>query len=363
MRFPIGTKVKFIHTGDEGTVVSLIDSETVNVRLSGDDMEIPVNIENIVPGEQYVAPVKPLKGRPKPQPQFSTPPPPPKFTPPPVGVPVAAGNAQYAIIKSMGIQVAFDPINKDDGTPDKYLIYVLNDTQLDVIYNFALFLRGNLAFEHSSKLNGMHYERIGEMWFDNLNESPAFEMECWRLLTDGGGPKLFKEINIKPKTFFTKVITAPFLDHPVHHFRVFEKHELESSEEKNQGGKEDLKAYTERNSQPQAKVIHQQKDTKHEVKQLADFSSELDLHVENLVNDHRKLNNADILNLQIRRFEQYLDQAVRLGVDRVFIVHGVGEGKLKNAIATILLQHPHVKTFKNEYHPRYGYGATEIEFL
>lgn len=364
MRFPIGTKVKFIHTGDEGTVVSLIDSETVNVRISGDDMEIPVNVENIVPAEQYVASVKPPKGRPKPQSQLQhIPPPPPRFTPPPVGVPVAAGNGQYAIFKSMGLQVAFDPIYKEDGSPDKYLIYVLNDTRLDVVYNFALFLGAKLSFEHSSKLNGLHYERIGEMWFDDLNESPTIQMECWRLLTDGEGKKLFKEIKIKAKTFFTKVITAPFLDRPVHHFRVFEKHELELSEEKNSESTEDLKAYTERNSQPQAKVIHQQKESKHEVKQLADFSLELDLHVENLATDHRKLNNADILNLQIRRFEQYLDQAVRVGVDRVFIVHGVGEGKLKNAIATILLQHPYVKTFKNEYHPRYGYGATEVEFL
>jgi hypothetical protein len=361
MRFPIGTKVKFIHTGDEGTVVSLLDAETVNVRISGDDMEIPVNIENIVPAEQYVAAVKVPKGRPK-MTQMNVPPPPPRFTPPPLRVPVSAVQSSYSIMRSMGIQLAFDPIHKDDGSLEKYLIYVLNDTRMDVVYNFALFLGGKLAFEHSSRLQGMNYERIGEMWFDDLNESPAIEMECWRILTDGGGKKLHKELKIKAKTFFTKVLTAPMLDRPVHHFRIFEKHELESGEEPSQN-EEDLKAYTERNAQPQAKTQSPQRDSKHEVKQLAEFSAELDLHVEKLVPEHRRLNHADILNLQIRRFEQYLDQAVRLGMERVFIVHGVGEGKLKNAIATILLQHPYVKTFKNEYHPRYGYGATEIEFL
>lgn len=360
MRFPIGTKVKFIHTGDEGTVVSLIDAETVNVRLTGEDMEIPVNLENIVHADQYVATAKPLKGKPK-SAQSNLPPPPPKYTPPAVGVPVKAGNAQYAIIKSMGVQLGFDPIYKEDGSPEKYLIYVINDTRMDVVYNFTLTLNKRSAIEHSSKLNALHYERIGELWFDQLNDGPSVQMECWRLLTDGGGKKLAKELNIKPKTFFTKILTAPFLDRPVHHFRMFEKHELEFTEEKEQGA-EDLKSYTERNIQPHAKIIHHQSETKHEVKLLAEFNPELDLHIENLVKDERKLNHADILNLQIRHFETYLDKAVRIGVERVFIIHGVGEGKLKNAIATILLQHPHVKTFKNEYHPRYGYGATEVEF-
>ncbi len=359
MRFPIGTKVKFIHTGDEGTVVSLLDAETLNVRITGDDMEIPVNIENVVPAAQYVAAAQPMKGKPKPQ--MNIPPPPPRHVPPAVGVPVKAGNAQYAIIKSMGIQLAFDPIYKEDGSPEKYLIYVINDTRMDVVYNFTLFMGKRAVLEHSSKLNGLHYERIGEMWFDQLNDSPSVEMECWRLLTDDGGKKLKKELNIKAKTFFTKVITAPFLDRPVHHFRIFEKHELELADEK-EASAEDLKSYTERNIQPQSKIIHHHSEPKHEVKQMAEFNPELDLHVENLVKDQRKLNNSDILNLQIRHFEQYLDKAVRVGVDRVFIIHGVGEGKLKNAIATILMQHPHVKTFKNEYHARYGYGATEVEF-
>jgi dsDNA-specific endonuclease/ATPase MutS2 len=44
------------------------------------------------------------------------------------------------------------------------------------------------------------------------------------------------------------------------------------------------------------------------------------------------------------------------------VIHGLGKGKLKNEIATRLINHPEVKTFKNEYHPKYGFGATEIIF-
>ncbi|RME96879.1 MAG: hypothetical protein D6772_11235, partial [Bacteroidetes bacterium] len=57
---------------------------------------------------------------------------------------------------------------------------------------------------------------------------------------------------------------------------------------------------------------------------------------------------------------RYLDQAIRLGAERVFVIHGVGEGKLRDAIAERLRQNPQVVDFKNEYHPRYGFGATEV---
>ncbi|RQH21817.1 hypothetical protein D5R40_31195 [Okeania hirsuta] len=49
-------------------------------------------------------------------------------------------------------------------------------------------------------------------------------------------------------------------------------------------------------------------------------------------------------------------------MERVFVIHGVGEGKLRNAIATRLIKYPEVVSFKNEFHPRYGFGATEIIF-
>ena len=74
------------------------------------------------------------------------------------------------------------------------------------------------------------------------------------------------------------------------------------------------------------------------------------------------MNNAEILRLQLRTFDDYLEKAIRVGVPKVFIIHGLGKGRLRNEIASRLIRHPEVETFKNEYHPRYGYGATEVIF-
>ena len=89
---------------------------------------------------------------------------------------------------------------------------------------------------------------------------------------------------------------------------------------------------------------------------------ELDLHIERLTNRREKLNNSEMMRLQLSRFDQYMDEAIRLGVERVFIIHGLGTGRLKNAIASRLIALSEVKTFKNEYHPKYGWGATEVIF-
>ncbi|HMW26356.1 MAG TPA: hypothetical protein PKC51_06935 [Ferruginibacter sp.] len=43
-------------------------------------------------------------------------------------------------------------------------------------------------------------------------------------------------------------------------------------------------------------------------------------------------------------------------------MHGVGEGRLRDEIHDILRLKKEVKSFVNQYHHLYGYGATEIFF-
>ena len=43
-------------------------------------------------------------------------------------------------------------------------------------------------------------------------------------------------------------------------------------------------------------------------------------------------------------------------------VQSAGEGKLRDEIHDILRLKKEVKTFVNQYHPLYGFGATEIFF-
>ena len=89
---------------------------------------------------------------------------------------------------------------------------------------------------------------------------------------------------------------------------------------------------------------------------------ELDLHIENLVKEWEGLKNIAILAIQLNEFQRYLDLAISHHQHTMIVIHGLGRGKLKDEIHTILKQTPEVERFVNEYHPRYGYGATEIFF-
>lgn len=46
----------------------------------------------------------------------------------------------------------------------------------------------------------------------------------------------------------------------------------------------------------------------------------------------------------------------------LIIIHGIGEGTLRNEIHDRLKLKKEVKSFVNQFHPLYGYGATEIYF-
>ncbi|PON17758.1 hypothetical protein C2W62_11485 [Candidatus Entotheonella serta] len=56
--------------------------------------------------------------------------------------------------------------------------------------------------------------------------------------------------------------------------------------------------------------------------------------------------------------EQYLERALSRGMSRVRIIHGIGTGRLRNAITELLRRHPHVRQFEAG---DAGGGSTVVE--
>lgn len=346
MLFSIGTKVRFKHSNDEGTVTGMLDEDMVNVRLKDAGFEIPVFIDDIVPVTDPV-PVVALAKKTAPKPPT-----------PDIKSPLI--ESQYAILKSAGIQLAFDPVLDREGQARQYKIFLINDTRYDLIYTVELWLNNYIHLQQSAKINSMSCIELGELLYDQLNDNPVFEIESWCITTEGTGAKMQKSLRIKPKVFFKKTLTAPLLNRPVHLFKLIEN--VQTAQEPKV---EDLITYTKKKATaPEAADAWSDIRSRlsHEVVDLSEFLPEIDLHIENLVAEYNKMSNADILRLQMKHFEQYIDRAIRLGVERVFIVHGVGKGRLREAIAAELRHRPEVRSFRNEYHHKYGYGATEVIF-
>ncbi|MFN8301623.1 MAG: Smr/MutS family protein [Saprospiraceae bacterium] len=351
MLFSIGTRVRFKYTGETGTITAQLDSDMLQVRLDSDpSIEIPAfedDLERNISSEKTAPGAKFIQGK-----QEKKPEPPPR----------REIKAQYMILKPKGLQLGFEPMYNRDGTVTQYKIWLINDTGFEFLVEFDLYAGDRRVLGCGEKIGATTVLEIGDMLYDELNESPEVDISIQRITTAGPEEPLFKTLKIKPKQFFNSFQTAPILNILAYLFLVFDSFEQPARK----ASDNDLKDYTRQNARKERPSSVQQGHARpfhtFNIEEFAHFEPEIDLHIENLTNGFARLDKSEILRLQLLHFERFMDKAIRLGVSRVFIIHGMGEGKLKEAIASKLREYPEVHKFKNEYHHKYGYGATEVLF-
>lgn len=86
---------------------------------------------------------------------------------------------------------------------------------------------------------------------------------------------------------------------------------------------------------------------------------EVDLHIEELVEDHMGWTNAEILIYQLEKFESVLNTAFQTGKRKMVVIHGRGDGILRFEIRKKLRDYPGIEVHDGSY-KNYGQGATEI---
>ena len=86
---------------------------------------------------------------------------------------------------------------------------------------------------------------------------------------------------------------------------------------------------------------------------------EVDLHIEKLVPSAKGMNNYDILNIQVDTAKRQLDFAIKNRIQKVVLIHGVGEGVLKAELDFLLNRYSNI-SFQEASFQKYGFGATEI---
>jgi len=86
-----------------------------------------------------------------------------------------------------------------------------------------------------------------------------------------------------------------------------------------------------------------------------------DLHIEQLVSNHKSMSNYDILELQLETAKRHIEFALNKKIQKIVLIHGVGEGVLKTELAYLYKKYPQIIAQEANYQ-RYGQGATEIYF-
>lgn len=113
------------------------------------------------------------------------------------------------------------------------------------------------------------------------------------------------------------------------------------------------------NSQAIAKSTH---------KTVPQFNFEIDLHIEDLLDDHIGLSNFEIMQIQMQACRMFIEKALRLNAKKAVLIHGKGEGVLKHEIYNYLDRLENTKHIRIEYndasYTNYGKdGATEVRFI
>lgn len=89
---------------------------------------------------------------------------------------------------------------------------------------------------------------------------------------------------------------------------------------------------------------------------------EVDLHIEELLDNWNGMSNAQLLDVQLKRVQKEMDEAIAQHLRRVIFIHGVGNGRLKTEVRKLLSTYGNVRIHDASF-SRYGFGATEAEVI
>jgi hypothetical protein len=253
-----------------------------------------------------------------------------------------------------GVWISFLPQFTTDEFGDdvvEYLkVHLLNHTENAFHFIYKLQFFGNTGFELKNSILPFADFYVHDIPFADMNDSPSFAIEFSLQQPDKRKAAYFEtSLKLKAKQLFDKIEEIKKKNEPTFSYRLFERYP-----DKQEDDTIDVSTLVSKG----IKVYNAKEARKH----LPSARSVIDLHIEKLSDDWKHLSNAEILDIQLKEFEKWYELALAHHQPTLTIIHGVGSGRLRDEIHDILRLKRDVKSFVNQYHPSYGYGATEIYF-
>jgi hypothetical protein len=337
MKFQVGDKVLILHSNEEGEVIDIMNEKMVMVEVRGvkfpayiDQLDFPYfkrfSEKKMFPAKKekrYVDDVKKEKHKP-------------------------------AARKEDGVWLTFLPVFRSDEFGDEIVeelkVHLVNHTSSAYHFDYKLLYFGKPGFELKNQVQAFEDFYLHDVAFEDMNDNPSFSFEFSLLKPDRKKAEFFEsQLKLRARQLFAKIEEIRTKNEATFSYRLFENYPDKVYEEP---------IDTSRLASKGFKVY----DAKHARRHLEPARSVVDLHIEKLTNDWKHLGNFEILSLQLATFEKYLELALAHLQPSLIVIHGVGEGKLRDEIHERLRLKKEVKSFVNQYHPLYGYGATEIFF-
>ncbi len=335
MKYQIGDKIIVLHSDEEGQVVDIINDKMVMIEVRGvkfpaymDQIDFPYfkmfSQKTIFPKKKiFIDDIK--KEKPVPRKKVAD-----------------------------GVLLSFIPVFDkdvfDDDVVEKLRIYLVNQNEEAYNFDYKLFFAGENNFQLKNTIGGLSEFYLHDVSFEDMSDNPRFDVE-FSLINENKKKALYFEtsLKVKAKQLFKKIEETQQKNEPTFSYELFLTYPDRADEER-----PDLSSL--------GNAGYRVYDAKNARSYLPPARSVIDLHIEKITDNQKLLSNFEMLTLQLNEFEKYYELAVAHHQPTLIVIHGVGEGKLRDEIHEILRLKKEVKSFVNQFHPLYGFGATEIYF-
>ncbi len=335
MKYEIGDKIIVLLTDEEGTVVDIMNDKMVMIEVRGvkfpaytDQIDFPYfkmfTQKKVVEKKKiYVDNVK--KEKPALKQKTGT-----------------------------GVWLSFIPVFDkdvfDDDLVEKLKVYLINNNEEEYNFHYNLFFSGESHFELKNNIRPNSDFYLHDVDFDDISDNPKFDVEFSLVKEQKKKAPYFEtSLKLKGKQLFKRIEELQLKNEASFAYELFTEYPDRVEEEKVDLGKLGNAGY---------RVY----DASRVRENLAPARTVVDLHIEKVTDKWKDMSNVEMLEAQLNAFEKYYDLAVSHQQPQLIVIHGVGQGKLRDEIHEQLRLKKEVKSFVNQFHPMYGYGATEIYF-
>lgn len=260
--------------------------------------------------------------------------------------------ALYPDPDGSAVQLACLPLAQLD-----YDVALLNFSTATLMYSARHTAAGRQQWTKRGLVGPASGVLLGYLYRDHLNESAEVEVQTSRKTASGTDSLQSRTVRLKPKTFFKNARSVSWYEGEVTVFDVFARAAI-------------TRAAPPPRPEPAPEVAHAPeapaaapRRNAYGVTAAAEFPESLDLHAGTLLGDTTGMSAGEIVEAQLRHVGEYLETAIRVGVPKVYIVHGKGSGALRRRVHELLGRMGDIEGFRGEYHPRFGHGATTVQLL
>ncbi len=342
MEFRIGDKVKFLNEEGQGVVTRIIDKKLVGVMID-EGFELPVMKNELIKIEadsdmrQFAEPEEYKEES------------------------ISESYQQPDITEEIkdetrfSVFLAFVPKDADNPGSSNFNLYLINDSNYAIYYmlsykdneGYSNYLQSDQLEDNTKvEITSLDHNDLGN-WTQLDLQALAFRRGRYRSLAPlHAGWKI-------NHTAFHK--TGSFTENDFFHENAMVRDMTTKPIGKSIGElseKELQKIIKEKEQQPSEKIYKSPKG-KEDIE-------EVDLHIHELVDDYKDLSNAEMLEIQMGRFQTTLEGAIKSKTRKIVYIHGVGNGRLKHEIRkTIDRKYPRLR-YQDASFKEYGYGATMV---